>query len=157
MGTKNYLIEGVSGTGKTSVCDELRRRGYHSINGDTEFAYQGDPKTGQPLEGFTHEHNIWNVEKVGAMAADKSHAVSFFCGGSRNFSSFIDLFDLVFVLEVDLDTLTRRLADRPETEWAEDLLNGNSFCDCMQRKRMSRRVGLESTRPRRSIVSWMRS
>ena len=67
------------------------------------------------------------------MAADKSHAVSFFCGGSRNFSSFIDLFDLVFVLEVDLDTLTRRLADRPETEWAEDLLNGNSFCDCMQR------------------------
>ncbi len=30
MGVRNYLIEGVSGTGKTSVCDELRRRGYHS-------------------------------------------------------------------------------------------------------------------------------
>lgn len=117
MGTKNYLIEGVSGTGKTSVCDELRRRGYYSINGDTEFAYQGDPKTGEPLEGFTHEHHIWNVEKVRAMAADQSHAVSFFCGGSRNFSSFIDLFDLVFVLKVDQDTLTRRLADRPEAEW----------------------------------------
>jgi hypothetical protein len=27
------------------------------------------------------------------------------------------LFDQVFVLEVDLDTLTRRLAERPETEW----------------------------------------
>jgi predicted amidohydrolase YtcJ len=48
MGVKNYLIEGVSGTGKTSVCDELRRRGYHAIHGDRDLAYQGDPKTGEP-------------------------------------------------------------------------------------------------------------
>jgi adenylate kinase len=27
MGIKNYLIEGVSGKGKTSVCKELQRRG----------------------------------------------------------------------------------------------------------------------------------
>jgi Cdc6-like AAA superfamily ATPase len=43
MGMRNYLIEGVSGTGKTSVCKELQRRGYYAINGDTELAYQGDP------------------------------------------------------------------------------------------------------------------
>jgi len=48
MGIRNYLIEGVSGTGKTSVCLALRARGYHSINGDTELAYQGDPVTGPP-------------------------------------------------------------------------------------------------------------
>lgn len=117
MGIRNYLIEGVSGTGKTSVCHELRRRGYHSINGDTELAYQGDPKTGEPTDGFTHEHHIWNVEKVRALGADQSQTVSFFCGGSRNFSSFIDLFDRVFVLEIDRDMLIRRLAERPETEW----------------------------------------
>jgi hypothetical protein len=46
MGMRNYLIEGVSGTGKTSVCNELQRRGYHAINGDRELAYQGDPETG---------------------------------------------------------------------------------------------------------------
>ncbi|WP_244364379.1 AAA family ATPase [Paenibacillus cellulositrophicus] len=34
MGIRNYLIEGVSGTGKTSVCKELQRRGYHAIHGD---------------------------------------------------------------------------------------------------------------------------
>jgi len=39
MGVKNYLIEGVSCTGKTSVCDELRRRGYHGIHGDRDLAY----------------------------------------------------------------------------------------------------------------------
>lgn len=117
MGIRNYLIEGVSGTGKTSVCHELRRRGCHSINGDTELAYQGDPKTGEPVDGFAHEHHIWDVDKVRTLVADQRHAASFFCGGSRNFSSFIDLFDRVFVLEVDLDTLMRRLAERPETEW----------------------------------------
>jgi predicted ATPase len=28
MGVRNYLIEGVSGTGKTTVAEELQRRGY---------------------------------------------------------------------------------------------------------------------------------
>ncbi len=117
MGEKNYLIEGVSCTGKTSVCNELSQRGYHSIHGDRALSYQGDPKTGEPLDGFAHEHHIWDVDKVRALVADQSHAASFFCGGSRNFDHFIDLFDGVFVLEVDLDTLNRRLADRPEDEW----------------------------------------
>lgn len=117
MGVRNYLIEGVSGTGKTSVCNELRRRGYHSINGDRELAYQGDPNTGKSLDGFAHAHHIWDVEKVRALVADQSHSASFFCGGSRNFDRFIDLFDGVFVLEVDPDTLNRRLAVRPEDEW----------------------------------------
>jgi dephospho-CoA kinase len=117
MGVRNYLIEGVSGVGKTSVCHELRRRGFHSINGDTELAYQGDPKTGDPVDGLSHEHHIWDLSKVEALVADQGHAASFFCGGARNFSSFIDLFDRVFVLEVDLDTLNGRLAQRPETEW----------------------------------------
>ncbi|WP_342240368.1 AAA family ATPase [Inquilinus sp. OTU3971] len=117
MGVRNYLIEGVSGTGKTSVCEELRRRGYHAINGDRELSYQGDPETGEPLDGFVHEHHIWDVDKVKSLVADQCNAISFFCGGSRNFPRFIDLFDGVFVLEVDVDTLNRRLAGRPEDEW----------------------------------------
>ncbi len=39
------------------------------------------------------------------------HAI-FFCGGSRNFHKFIDLFDSVFVLEVDLKTCIRRIDER---------------------------------------------
>ncbi len=117
MGVKNYLIEGVSGSGKTSVCTELQRRGYHAIHGDRELAYQGDPETGAPLDGSTHEQHIWDIDKVRSLATDQSHPVTFFCGGSRNFDRFIALFDGVFVLEVDLDTLMQRLAARPEDEW----------------------------------------
>ncbi len=118
MGMRNYLIEGVSCTGKTSVCNELQRRGYHAIHGDRELAYQGDPETGKPTDGFAHGHHIWHVDKVKALVANQDEVVTFFCGGSRNFSKFIDLFDGVFVLEVDLDTLNRRLDERSEDEWA---------------------------------------
>ena len=112
VGIRNYLIEGVSGTGKTSVCKELQRRGYHAINGDNELAYQGDPETGKPTDSRTHENHIWHVDKVKAIVANQDEAVTFFCGGSRNCSKFIDLFYGVFVLEVDLDTLNRRIDER---------------------------------------------
>lgn len=117
MGIRNYLIEGVSCTGKTSVCNELQRRGYHAIHGDRKLAYQGDPETGTPTDGRAHENHIWHVDKVKALVANQDEDVTFFCGGSRNFSKFIDLFDGVFVLEIDLDTLNRRLDERPENEW----------------------------------------
>ena len=117
MGIRNYLIEGLSGTGKTSVCDELQRRGYQTIHGDRELAYQGDPETGEPTDGFGHEHHIWDVDKVRALAANHAEAVTFFCGGSRNFAKLLDLFDGVFVLEIDLDTLNRRLDQRPDSGW----------------------------------------
>lgn len=128
MGGRNYLIEGLSGTGKTSVATELHCRGYHVIHGDRELAYQGDPRTGEPLDhstyeqstvdvAFGHRHHLWDVAKVKSLVADRSRPISFFCGGSRNFHRFIDLFDGVFVLDVDLDTLKKRLADRPEDEF----------------------------------------
>ena len=132
MGQRNDLIEGVSGPGKTSVAEELQRRGYHVIHGDRELKYRGDPKTGEPLNEPVHEserdravwhqeHHLWDLAKVKSVIADHSNAISFFCGGSRNFSTFIHLVDGVFVLEVgDLDTLYRRLDERvarDPTDW----------------------------------------
>jgi len=115
---RNYLIEGVSATGKTSVCKELRRRGYHAVNGDTDLAYQGDPETGEPTDDVTsHWHHIWSVDRVRALVADQNERFTFFCGGSRNFAKFLDLFDGVFVLEIDLDTLNQRLDRRPDDEF----------------------------------------
>jgi thymidylate kinase len=117
VGVRNYLVEGVSGTGKSSVCRELQRRGYFAVNGDTELAYQGDPDTGEPLAGAAHEHHIWDVDRVRALIANPNEEMTFFCGGSRNFSKFVGLFDGVFVLQVDVGTLKRRLDDRSEDEW----------------------------------------
>jgi thymidylate kinase len=117
MGVRNYLVEGVSASGKTSVCRELVRRGYQAINGDRELAYQGDPRTGESTDTADHEHHIWDVDLVRAIAADRHERATFFCGGSRNFQQFLDVFDGVFVLDIDTDTLHRRLDERPPDEW----------------------------------------
>jgi adenylate kinase family enzyme len=120
MGVRNYLIAGVSGAGKTAVATELQRRGYQAIHGDRELVYRGDPETGLPMDPETDpptptwmsEHHIWDVERVQALVANRAEAVTFFCGQARNFARFIDLFDSVFVLDVDLNTMNRRIDER---------------------------------------------
>ncbi|MEO8113836.1 MAG: AAA family ATPase [Phenylobacterium sp.] len=125
---RNYLIEGVSGVGKTTVAAALQRRGSHVVHGDRELAYHGDPETGEPANGpgvgkgfdevtWRHQCWIWNVDKVRSLVADQTHAQTFFCGGSRNHRRYIDLFDKIFVLEVDLETLKRRTSGRAEDEF----------------------------------------
>lgn len=154
MGERNYLIEGVSGTGKTSVCRELRRRGLHAINGDRELAYQGDPETGEPLDGLGHEHHIWRVDDVRALVANHDEPVTFFCGGSRNFTKFIDLLDGVFVLDVDVDTLNRRLDGRPEDEWGGRPAERELVARLHRTKEDTPRVGtvIDATAPLASVV-----
>lgn len=117
MAKRNYLIEGGSGTGKSAVWEELLTRGYKAINGDRELAYQGDPETGKPTEGSSPWHHIWDVDTVRKIVANKEDEIAFFCGGSRNFAKFIDLFDKVFVLDVDSETLKKRLASREADDW----------------------------------------
>jgi dephospho-CoA kinase len=118
MAKRNYLVEGGSGTGKSSVFRELRKRGYPAIDGDNELAYQGDPSTGERTEGpGRHEQHIWDVARVRAIAASDAEEIAFFCGGSRNFPQFLDVFDQVIVLDVDTETLVRRLAAREPDDW----------------------------------------
>lgn len=128
MGIRNVLIEGVSGAGKTSVAEELERRGFHVVHGDRVLAYHGDPETGEKLETpaglsqaeaaeWGYPRWIWPVDRVLALQADRSHAVTFFCGGTRNAEKFIHGFARIFVLDVDRDTLKSRLAGRGDDEF----------------------------------------
>jgi broad-specificity NMP kinase len=117
MAKRNYLIEGSSGTGKSAVWEELQKRGYRAINGDRELAYRGDPETGRRIEGSGFGSHIWDVDKVREIVSNKDDDVAFFCGGSRNFHTFIDLFDKVFVLDVEIETLRERLDRRTADDW----------------------------------------
>jgi adenylate kinase family enzyme len=157
MGVKNYLIDGVSCAGKTTVCGELQRRGYHVIHGDEELAYWGDLKTGEPVNESADAHRswLWDVAKVNALVTDQRHAATFFCGGSRNADRFIGLFDEVFVLEVDLETLNRRLAARPETEWGGTAQEGESFARVQHATKVRLPVNaiiIDATAPLASVV-----
>jgi hypothetical protein len=66
---------------------------------------------------YGHEYHIWDVDKFREIAANKEGEVTLSCGGSRNFNRFLDLFDKVFVLDVDVETLKRRLDSRAVDDW----------------------------------------
>lgn len=128
MAKRNYLIEGSSGTGKSSVHRELRKRGYKAIDGDDELAYRGDPETGKRIEAPGFQYHIWDVDKVREIVAHKEDEVAFFCGGSRNLHKFIDLFDKVFILDVNIETLRERLERRTADDWdVNDRVNNTGF------------------------------
>ena len=138
MGIKNYLINGVSCAGKTTVCNELQKRGYQVIHGDEELAYWGNIKTEGSANAYTDEYQawIWNVEQVRNLVANQSYIATFFCGGSRNTDQFIELFDEVFVLEIDLDTLNQRLAARPKDAWGGTASEGETFARFQHKTKM---------------------
>lgn len=155
MGVRNYQIDGVSCSGKTSVCDELVRRGYHAVHGDRELAYLGDPKTGRPLESTAFDHWIWDLEGLRVVLSDHTHEISFLCGGCRNSDRFRALLDGVFVLEIDRGTLERRLAARPAEQWsgsATDGVAGARLQHATRRGLAKNGVSIDATLPVSEVV-----
>jgi gluconate kinase len=120
MGKRNYLIEGVSGAGKTTVATALEKLGYQAIHGDNELKYRGDPETGEsmtpesnpPTARWLSEHQLWDLEKVKSIITNREVPITFFCGGSRNYSKFVHLLDGVFILDVDQETMMNRIDER---------------------------------------------
>lgn len=88
MGKRNFLVEGVSGSGKTSVATELRRRGHRVVHGDRQLKYVGDPVTGEPLPvpvafpdvhsraEWIHRHLCWPVDVVVSLVGNRDEELT---------------------------------------------------------------------------------
>jgi len=115
----NFLINGLSGTGKTSISVELKKRGYKTIDTDDEFGYYADLQTEEPVEfpgksvtakWYKKNGWIWNRDKV--KVALNYEGNIFFCGGSSNESIFYPNFSKIFCLVTDSNILIKRLKAR---------------------------------------------
>jgi broad-specificity NMP kinase len=117
MARRNYLVDGLSGVGKFSVCEELICRGYTAINTDRSWAYHVDPGTGLPGGPVHHDNWIWDREKAVNELAKPIPEVLFVCGGSQNRNQFLPYFNKVFNLRIDDATMRRRLQARTADDW----------------------------------------
>ena len=117
MAKRNYLVEGLSGTGKSSVCEELIRRGYKAVSSDDAWAYNADPDTGLPRGPARHDTFMWDEQKAVSALESAEPEVLFVCGSSRNRDRFLPYFTKVFNLRSDEDTMRRRLEARTEDDW----------------------------------------
>jgi hypothetical protein len=117
MAKRNYLVEGLSGVGKSSVYEDLIRRGYKAISTDRAWAYYADAGTSLPGGPIRHETFLWNQQKALSELESPEPDVLFVCGSSRNRDRFLPYFTKVFNLRIDDDTMRRRLEERTDDDW----------------------------------------
>jgi hypothetical protein len=112
MAKRNYLVEGLSGTGKSSVYEELIRRGFQAVSTDRVWAYHADPDTGLPRGPAQYDSWIWDRQKAVSELEHLDSEVLFACGSGRNRDQFLPYFTKVFNLRIDDETMRRRLQER---------------------------------------------
>lgn len=113
-------IDGLSGTGKSTLSIELERRGYCAVDTDGEFAYFGDPASGQPTDIMVRDNWIWDTRKVRAFCEERRGKTLFICGGALNQRECLDLFTHRFMLCIDSETMRRRLLTRTSNDFGKD-------------------------------------
>src|ERR1700761_8495982 len=89
LAKRNYLVEGLSGTGKSSVYEELIRRGYEAVSTDRSWAFNADPDTGLPGGPVRHDTWIWDRQRALRELESRAQEVLFVCGSSRNRDDFL--------------------------------------------------------------------
>lgn len=104
MATRNYLVEGLSGAGKSSVYEELIRRGYKAISTDRAWKREG---------------SIWDEQKALGELESPEPEVLFVCGSGRNRDRFLSYFTKIFNLRIDDDTMRRRLQERTNNDFGK--------------------------------------
>jgi uridine kinase len=106
------LITGMSGTGKSTLLDELSARGYPTV--DTDYGDYYELVDGEPL---------WRTDRIEALLrttpAD-SGQVLFVQGTTRNLGAFYPWFEHIVLLSAPADVLIERLTTRTTNTYGKD-------------------------------------
>jgi broad-specificity NMP kinase len=119
---KSILITGVSGSGKSAVCEELKKLGHNAydIGYLRDLCRVVDKKTGEiskdydprSLESVKKHKFIRDKNLLQEFISKNSEGTVFYCGSASNIDDLLPLFDKIFMLEVSDNVLCERLASR---------------------------------------------
>src|SRR5205823_6032910 len=108
-----------SGAGKSSVYEELIRRGYKAISTDRAWKYYADPDTGLRGGPRHPDNSMWDEQRAVSELESPEPEVLFVCGSSRNRDRFLSYFTEIFNLRIDDDTMRRRLQERTNNDFGK--------------------------------------
>jgi broad-specificity NMP kinase len=107
---KRILITGMSGTGKSSVIEELKRRGYEAVDTDSDAWCEWVSVQGENTE--PEKDWIWKEQEITDLLQRERSGPLFVCGCKSNQGAFYSLFDQIVLLSGPAQVLLDRVAAR---------------------------------------------
>lgn len=107
---KCVLLTGMSGTGKSTVIDELSARGYQAIDLDqpgwSVHAPDGDW--------------VWNEERVSDLLSTRDGDLVFLGGCAENQGKFYSMLDHIILLSAPAEVISERIRTRTNNPYGKD-------------------------------------
>ena len=123
---KSILITGITGSGKSAVCGELKKRGYKAYDIEVMKGLFNlvDKKTGIIVNGYDNKNLEWvkryvwvcNRKKLQNLVRKNKDTV-FYCGTAGNLDELLSLFGRIFLLKVSPKILRKRLSTRKSNDY----------------------------------------
>lgn len=103
----------MSGTGKSSVIEELSQRGYRAFDLDMpEWSHWVDAAPGDKLTPKDGQDWVWQEERVRNLLSLHEGKYLFVSGSAENMGKLFDVIDMIILLSAPLRTVMDRLGER---------------------------------------------
>jgi hypothetical protein len=119
------FVIGISGSGKSTVCNELTRRGYLARDSDS-FSRWRAKSTGELVgpherdDAFVEQHDwVIDIDEVAALAEAAGDGTAYLCGSASNEDEVWPFASQVICLAIDDDTLRERLRTRTTNDFGK--------------------------------------
>jgi broad-specificity NMP kinase len=111
---KRILITGMSGTGKSSVIEELKRRNYEAVETESDewCEWKNVIAVGNLYEDTPQPDWVWREDKIQALLQQERQAPLFVSGCTSNQGKLYPLFDQVVLFSAPLEVMLQRIATR---------------------------------------------
>jgi len=113
----------MSGTGKSTLIEELAARGYKAIDADSDEWSEWVPASSGSEPGDSpvraNEDWVWRADRIGDLLATEDVDILFLSGCAENMGLFLPRFDHVILISAPADTIVRRLQTRDNNAYGK--------------------------------------
>lgn len=118
---RRVLLTGISGTGKSTLINELAARGYKAVDTDHGgFSELRELPVGSDPSGIEGRKDwLWNEDRMAQLLDTDDADILFVSGASANQSKFYGRFDHVVLLSAPVAVLRERLLSRTNNPYGK--------------------------------------